>query len=179
MILYSEYYAALLLTFCKHVKFVAFYDFFQLDYAYPLFSSALQYNTSLVCIDLSRNTTMCEEAISNIARALANNKTIEMVDFGDWISTKELGTFLNRFATSAASQVRFTKDSCGIFSISRRVADDLQTINCMQLLSAKAEYPFHVIKYVEAVPDGDDGFIPAHNVFYTGFDIQCHVAGLA
>ena len=51
----------------------------------------------------------------------------------------------------------------------------------MQLLSGQPEreYPFHVVQYMEADPDGDDGFIPAHNVFYTGFNIHCRVPGLA
>jgi len=124
---------------------------------------------------------MCEEAISNIARALANNKTIEMVDFGDWISTKELGTFLNRFAHQRPVRSGLQRIHVGFLAFPEGLQMIIKTINCMQLLSGqpKAEYPFHVIKYVEAVPDGDDGFIPAHNVFYTGFDIQCHVAGLA
>ena len=178
---YSEYYAALLLTFCRHVKFVAFYDFFQLDYAYPLFSYALQYNTSLVCIDLSRNGMMCEEAISNIARALANNETVEMVDFGDWITTKKLETFLNNFALQQPirSGLRCVRVGCRAFPEGLQMI--IKKINCMQLLSGQPEreYPFHVVQYMEADPDGDDGFIPAHNVFYTGFNIHCRVPGLA
>ena len=57
----------------------------------------------------------------------------------------------------------------------------IKTINCMQILSGQpiTEYPFHVVKYVEADPDGDDGYTPAHNEFYTGFGIQCRVIGLA
>jgi len=46
----------------------------------------------------------------------------------------------------------------------------IKTINCMQLLSGqpRPEYPFHVVQYVEA-----------DYIFYTGFNIQCRVPGLA
>ena len=52
----------------------------------------------------------------------------------------------------------------------------IKNINCMQLSSGqpRPEYSFHVVQYVEADPDGDDGFIPAHYVFYTGFNIHLH-----
>ena len=179
--LYSDYYAALLLTFCRHVKFVAFYDFFQLDYAYPLFSWSLQYNTSIVYIDLSRNSMMCEKAISNIARALANNKTVEMVDFGNWISTRKLETFLNHYALQQPVRSGLRSVRVGCIAFPEGVQMIIKIINCMQLVSGQPmpKHPFHVVKYVEADPDGDDGYIPAHNVFYTGFDIQCRVVGLA
>ena len=101
---------------------------------------------------------MCEEAISNIARALANNKTVETVDFGNWISTRKLETFLNHYALQQPVRSGLRSVRVGCIAFPEEVQMIIKTINCIQILSGQPipEYPFHVVKYVEADPDGDD-----------------------
>lgn len=102
--MYSEYYTVLLLAFCRHIKYLSILGFFQFHYSYPLFACALRYNTNIQFIDFSENRGMCKQAIAYIAQALGHNETIEMVAFGDSISTNYLVTFLGYYLLQQTSK---------------------------------------------------------------------------
>ena len=96
---YSEYYAVLLITFCRCVQKISFLEFFQSYYSYPLFACSLRYNTNVQHLDLSKNAVpLCDEALANIAQALSINATVKVVEFGDWISREKLAVFLTHYA---------------------------------------------------------------------------------
>ena len=169
--MYSEYYAILLITFCKHIKKVAFYDFFQFHYSYPHFACALRYNTNIQEIDLSRNQMMNEKAIANIAEALACNETVKIIIFGVWISTKELDVFLCHFALQQPVRSGLKSVVVGSNAIPRE--EVIGMVHLIRMLSGQqlSEHPFSVIRYIEA-----DGWIPSHYIVYTGFG--AHRVGL-
>ena len=172
--MYSEYYVVLLITFCKHVKKVAFHDFFQLHYSYPLFACALRYNTNIQEIDLSSNRMMSDEAIANIAQALGCNETMKMITFGDWISTKELAVFLSHYAIQRPVRSGLRRVLVGYNAFPREEENEIiRAINVMQMRSGQPlrEHSFCVIRYIEA-DDYGAGWVPSHSVVYTGFDKQ-------
>ena len=166
--MYSEYYAVVLITFCKHIKKVAFYDFFQFHYSYPHFACALRYNTNIQEIDLSRNQMMNEKAIVNIAEALACNETVKMVIFGAWLS---LDVFLCHFAFKPP--VRSGLNSVVVASNAIPREEVIRAVHLVRMLSGQqlSEHPFSVIRYVEA-----NMWTPSHYVVYTGFG--AHTVGL-
>ena len=171
--LYSEYYVILLITFCKHLKKVAFHDFFQFHYSYPHFACALRHNTNIQEIDLSRNRMMNENAIANIAQALGYNETVEMVNFGDWMSTEELAVFLDHYAIQWPVRSGLRRVLVGYKAIPGEEENKIiKVINFMRMRSGQPpEHSFCVIRYIEADEYGD-GWVPSHYVVYTGFGKQ-------
>ena len=172
--MYSEYYAVLLLAFCRHIKYVSIPGFFQFHYSYPLFACALRYNSNIQFIDFSENCGMCKQAIAYIAQALGHNETIEMVAFGDSISTNYLATFLGHYLLQQTSKSSLRRVYVGeeVF-LTERETELIRMINFARLQS---RYPVSVIRCIEADFDGGNGWTPSHYVAYTGFDT--HVIGL-
>ena len=162
---YSEYYAVLLITFCRHVKKVAFPGFFQLFYSYPLFARSLQYNTNIQCLDLSQNT-MCNAAIANLAQALSFNRTITDILFGDLLS-ETLETFLTQSQLSTQSGL----ERVFVGRQTVPLEDQLKRINRTRLLSQ-----LQVISYVPE-HEGPYDWVPDHYRVYNGFTRRIHVPG--
>ena len=172
--MYSEYYAVLLIAFCKQIKYVSFPGFFQFHYSYPLFACALRCNTSIQFIDFSENRVICKEAIAYIAQALGHNETIEMVAFGESISTNYLATFLGHYLLELTLKSRLRRVYVGERAfLTEREIEFIRLINIARMPS---RYPFSVLRFIEADIECENGWTPSHYVAYTGFGI--HVIGL-
>ena len=163
---YSEYYAVLLITFCKHIKKVAFHRFFEYHYSYPLFASALQYNTNIQVLDLSRNVAICEETVANIARALRFNESIRLVDFGDQISAKELATFLYNYGFPLPVMALETVVVSEQAIPGEKERQIIKMINLARISSGHNNM-FKVARYIDVDDDYD-----AHYVVYNGFNTR-------
>ena len=168
--MYSEYYVVLLIAFCKHIKYVSFPGFFQFHYSYPLFACALRYNTNIQFIDFSENRGMCKEAIAYIAQALGHNETIEMVAFGESLSTNQLARFLGHYLLHLTLKSTLRRVYVGERAfLTERETEFIRLINIARMPS---RYPFSVLRYIEADLDGENGWAPSHYVAYTGFDVH-------
>ena len=120
---------------------------------------------------------LCDEAIANLAKALNFNRTITDVNFGELFSSENLATFLThyRFHTLESGLERIFVGPKARQLPTELLEDQIRVINCTWLFSRRCL--FKVICYVPEDPDGDDGWIPAHYVFYTGFETYIHMPG--
>ena len=166
---YSEYYALLLLTFSRHLKRLAFHNFFQLHYNYPLFSCALRY-TNILHLDFFVNQLMCEALIANIADALSFNLTVKTVTFGNWLTTEELRTFLIIYGRHYGLPVQSGLERVYVGHRAHPAKDSkslavIGKINLIRKLVSACQ--FLVIKSIDR--DTED-WIPVYYVAYDGFD---------
>ena len=166
--LYNEYYAVLLIIFCRHIKTAAFHDFFLPYYSYPLFACSLRYNTNIQQLNLSRNPVMCDMAIANIAQALSFNETVKIVIFGECLSSEELAVFLTHYF----SQLPVRSGLEGVWVGYRATPGEteneiIRMINLLRLPSRRRL--FQVIRHVDTDDYDCDGYSTSHYIVYTGF----------